>query len=62
MDYTNYFYDELNLEIQKIKNSLPQEMIFEIECELDELDDEVINYVSNQTGWLVNSIKYTIIP
>jgi hypothetical protein len=48
-------------EIKKIKDSLPQELILEIECEPEDLDDMVGDAISEETGWLVEGFSYDII-
>ena len=49
-------------EIKRIIRSLPQKMVFQIKCEIDDLEGEIINAVSDRTGWLVNSVQYEIDP
>ncbi len=44
--------------IKKIKDSLPQELFFDIECEPEDLDDLVCNAISEKTGWLINGFTY----
>lgn len=48
-------------EIAEIKDSLPQELVLEIECDPEDLDDMVCDAISEETGWLVNSFDYEII-
>jgi len=55
------FYDAIEAEIVRVKNSLPQTLELEIECEPEDLDDEVCEAVSEETGWLVNGLSYDII-
>ena len=55
------YYDAIHDEIKKIKSELPQVLFLEIECEPDDLDDEVCEAVSEETGWLVNGLSYEII-
>lgn len=55
------FYDVINAKIKEVKESLPQTMELEIECEPEDLDDMVCDAVSEETGWLNNSVTYEII-
>ena len=55
------YYDAIHKEIEKIKASLPQEIELEIECSADELDDFVVDAISEETGWLVNSFEYKVL-
>ena len=55
------YYDAIHNEIEKIKHNLPQTMELEIECEPEDLDDMVCDMVSEETGWLNNSVDYEII-
>ena len=55
------YYDAIHNEIKRIKETLPQELILEIECEEEDLDDMVCDAISEETGWLVNGFSYDII-
>jgi hypothetical protein len=55
------FYDAIHTKIEEIRNSLPQTMELEIECEPDELDYLVCEAVSEETGWLNYSVTYKIL-
>ena len=55
------YYDAIHAEVARIKKELPQTMELEIECEEEDLSFEVCDAVSEQTGWLVNSVSYEII-
>lgn len=48
-------------EIAKIKAELPQELELEITCEPEDLEDEIADAISDETGWLNNSFTYEII-
>ena len=53
--------DELDigvtLKTDEIDESLPHEMIFELECDDEEdLEEMAIEYVTEETGWCVNSV------
>jgi len=50
--------DQIEAEIERIKSSLPQHMVFTIECDKDDLDDMVCDAIGNETGWLINSFDY----
>ena len=57
-------YDEEAMEqlIQDVKNELPKEVILNIDCEEDELDDDlIVDELTDETGWLINSYSYDII-
>jgi len=48
--------------IQDVKNELPKEVILNIDCDEDELDDDlIVDELSDETGWLINSYSYDII-
>jgi hypothetical protein len=55
------FYNAIHAKIEEIRNSLPQTMELEIECEPDELDYLVCEAVSEETGWLNYSVTYKIL-
>lgn len=55
------YYRAIEQEIEKIKEGLPQTLELEIECEEEDLDDMVCDAVSEETGWLNNSVTYEII-
>jgi len=50
--------------IEEIQNKLPHELDFEIAADEDEeeLDDVVVDYISDLTGWMVQSFDYTFYP
>ena len=53
--------DIIDHEIKKIKSLLPQTLELEIECEPEDLDDQIADAISEETGWLNNSFTYDII-
>jgi len=55
------YYDAIHDKIAEIKRELPQALELEIECEPEDLDYEVCEAVSEETGWLVNGLSYEII-
>lgn len=55
------YYDAIAAEIRKIKASLPQTLELEIECEPEDLGDEVCEAISEETGWLVNDFSFEIL-
>lgn len=55
------YYDAIHNEIKHIKETLPQTMELEIECEEEDLGDVVCDTVSEETGWLNNSVSYEIL-
>ena len=48
-------------EIAKVKSLLPQTLELEIECEPEDLDDQIADAISEETGWLNNSFTYDIV-
>jgi len=55
------YYDAIHQEIKRIKESLPQTMLLEIGCDKTDLEDMVVDAISNETGWLINGCTYEII-
>ena len=55
------YYEAINKRIAQIKSELPQDMIFTIECEKEDLEDMACDAISEETGWLVNSFSYDIL-
>lgn len=53
-------YDEVEQEIEKFKSTLPQNLELEVECEGQDLEDCILNAVSDETGYLANSFTYKI--
>ena len=57
-------YDDEAMEqlIESVKEDLPKEVILNIDCEEDELDDDlIVDELTDETGWLINSYSYDII-
>ena len=48
-------------EIAKIRSELPQELRLIITCEPEDLEDEIADAISEETGWLNNSFTYDIV-
>ena len=53
--------DELDigvtLKTDEINESLPHEMIFELDCDDEEgIEERAIEYITEETGWCVNSV------
>ena len=46
--------------IKEIKSELPQVMYLTITCEPEDLEDEIADFISAETGWLTNSFTYVI--
>lgn len=61
LEDSDEFDDLIDLEIEEFKKELPQELTLEIECERDDLDDCVIDAITDETDWLVNDCIYTVI-
>ena len=55
------YYEAIHAKIKRIKDSLPQVLVLEIECDPEDLDDMVGDAISEETGWLVNHFEYEII-
>lgn len=53
--------EEFEREKEKILLDLPQTLTFSIYCNEEDLEDEVVDYVSERTGWLLYGLKYKII-
>ena len=51
---------QADAEIERIKSELPQELHLIITCEPEDLDDEIADAISEETGWLNNSFTYDI--
>ena len=49
------------LKVDEIKDSLPKRVVVEVECEKEDLEDVVVDALSETTGWLINSFNYEII-
>lgn len=49
------YYDVIHNEINWIKETLPQVLVLEIECDSEDLDDMVGDAISEETGWLIIS-------
>lgn len=48
-------------EIERIRSELPQELRLIITCEPEDLEDEIADAISEETGWLNNSFTYDIV-
>jgi hypothetical protein len=55
------YYDAINAEVERIKNSLPQVLELVVECDPEDLDDMVSGAISEETGWLINWADYQVI-
>ena len=45
----------------KVKSKLPQELELEICCEPENLEDQIADAISEETGWLNNSFTYDVV-
>lgn len=53
------YIEECDNRIAEIEESLPAEMIVEVPDDPDiDLDDEIMDAISDKTGWLVNGFDY----
>ena len=57
-DDLDEWYD---LKVEEIKATLPKEVIIEIECDEEDLEDVAVDALSEETGWLINSYDYEIL-
>lgn len=55
------YYEAIDKRIDQIKSELPQELIFTIECDKQDLEDQISEAIGNQTGWLVYGYNYDIL-
>lgn len=55
------YYEAIHAKIKRIKDSLPQELELEVECDREDLDDMVCDAITEETGWLINSFDYKIL-
>lgn len=55
------YYEAIHNEIKRIKESLPQVLVLEIECDPEDFDDVAGDAISEETGWLVNYFYYDIL-
>lgn len=59
-DVENMTDERIGKEIERINNDLPKHLKFEFECDSKEdLDDLLVDAISEQTGWLISSVDYT---
>lgn len=55
------FDKKVEAETERIRKSLPQVVEFEIYADsLEDLDDQVADWVSEETGWLINGCDYEV--
>ena len=59
-DTENMSDEEIDAAIQKIRDTLPDELTLEVECTEEDLEDVVCDAISEETGWLINSFDYDI--
>ena len=62
-DAIDYVSDDEDIDdkIKEIKSELPQVMYLTITCESEDLEDEIAEAISAETGWLNNSFTYHVI-
>ena len=62
-DVIDYVSDDEDIDdkIKEIKSELPQVLYLTITCEKEDLEDEIAEAISEETGWLINSFTYDII-
>ena len=47
--------------IEDTRDELPQEFEFELDCQEDELEDIICDWISDETGWFINYFEYIIL-
>ena len=47
--------------IETTIDELPQELEFELDCQENELEDILCDWISSETGWFINYFEYVII-
>ena len=64
-DVIDYVSDDEDIDdkIKEIKSGLPQELVLVItsNCAPEYVEDEIVDVISEETGWLINSFTYDII-
>ena len=60
-DIDNMTDEEIEAAKQKIRSTLPEELTLDVECTEEDLEDVVVDVLSDETGWLINSYDYAII-
>jgi hypothetical protein len=61
MDIEEYSEEEIEDMIEETRSGLPQELELEITCEPEDLEDMIVDAISEEVGWLVNYFEYVII-
>ena len=62
ISYDSDEFDELvEEEIEKIKADLPHELIIEVTCAKDDLEEYIADEITDRTDWLVNDYSYKIL-
>ncbi len=61
-DGTDLTDSELEARIKAVKESLPKELVFEIDAKNEEeLEELLVDEISNETNWLVRGYQFMII-
>jgi hypothetical protein len=47
--------------LEDTRDELPQELEFELDCQEDELEDIICDWISDETGWFINYFNYQIL-
>ena len=57
------YYNAINKRIQEVKDSLPKELEFTLNYNhtIFDLEEDIVNAISNETGWLVNDYAWTFL-
>lgn len=50
-----------DLSVEYVRCLLPTELDLEVECLEDDLEDVLVDAISEETGWLVNSFSFSIL-
>lgn len=54
------YYDAIHKEIERIEASLPQTLELEVGCDPEDIEDMVVDAISQETGWLINNCTYEV--
>ena len=61
LDDSEAWEDWCDARIAEIRKDLPDEVIVEVDDEPEDLEYELSEAISNETGWLINAFSYELI-
>lgn len=61
LDDSEAWEDWCDARIDEIRAELPDEVIVEVDDEPEDIEYELSEAISNETGWLINSFSYELI-